>query len=351
MRMAILRWALGTVAALVMAAILVRTVARVRSETPEEAEEGKKEEAVKTTSRVSIQNGQAVITLDAETQSRAGIAVAPLRPITARQQVTAPAVVLSVLDLVGVRNNYLGAVARLEKARATVDVAQNEYDRLRALYQDSQNASQKALQAAQGVLRSDQADAQAAQQELALEAAAARQGWGDVVAKWIADDAPPLGRVLDQRDFLVQVTQPRDQLSAAPQTILLEVPASGETLAKFVSSFPRIDPRIQGVSFLYVTENRLALAPGLNLVARLSVGAPKRGVLMPRSAVVWWHGSAWVYQQTAPGRFVRCRVPTEAPLANALFVSRGFAAGDQIVIRGAQTLLSEESGSYTQARD
>ncbi len=347
MRMKKLKWVLGAAVALATAVILVRTIAQLGSEPEEEKE--KKEEAIKPPSRASVQNGQTVITLDAETQSRVGIAIAPLKAITARGQVTVPAVVLSAQELVGLRNSYVAALARLEKARANADVAQQQYGRLRTLYEDNQNASQKDLQAAQGNLRADQADVQAAQQALALEAAASRQSWGDVLAKWVIDDPPPLDRVLDQRDFLVQVTLPRDQLPAAPPTISLEIPGSRHTPATLVSSFPRVDSRIQGASFLYMTPNHVALAPGLNLVARLSVGTPMRGVLVPRSALVWWQGSAWVYQQIAPGRFVRRPVPTETPLENGIFVPSGFAAGDLIMIRGAQMLLSEEFRSQLQA--
>lgn len=347
-----LKWVLGGAFALVMAAILIRTFAQVRKDPPDQKEEEEeKGQAIKAPSRVSIQNGQTVITLDPETQSRVGIAVAPLEAVATREQVTAPAVVLSAQELVSARNNYVAALSRLEKARANVDVAQQEADRLKALYQDNQNASQKVMQSAQGALRSDQAEAQAAQQDLALEAAALRQSWGAMVAKWVVDDPPPLDRVLDQREFLVQVTLPAGAVSVGPETISLEIPKSSDTQGRFISSFPRVDPRIQGLSFLYVMPNHLGLAPGLNLVARLPVGQLMLGVLVPRRAVVWWQGNAWVYQQTTSARFVRRQVPTDTPLESGVFVSRGFSPGDQIVIRGAQTLLSEEFRSQIQPED
>jgi hypothetical protein len=348
-----LKWVFGGAFALVMAIILIRTFAQARKDPPDQKEEEEeKEQAIKTPSRVSIQDGQTVITLDPETQSRVGITVAPLEAVATREQVTAPAVVLSAQELVSLRNNYVAALTRLEKARANVEVSQQEFDRLKALYRDNQNASQKALQSAQGTLRSDQADAQAARQGLALEAAALRQSWGDAVAKWVVDDPPPLDRVLDQREFLVQVTLPAGAVSTtAPETISLEIPKSSHAQARLISSFPRVDPRIQGLSFLYVMPNHLGLAPGLNLVARLPVGQLMHGVLVPRRAMVWWQGNAWLYRQTTPGRFARRQVPTDTPLESGVFVSRGFSPGDQIVIRGAQTLLSEEFRSQIQPED
>lgn len=313
------------------------------------ADQDDAEEAIKTPSRVSIQNGQTMLTLDASTQSQDGIAVAPLKALDSRQQMMAPAIVLSGQELVTARTNYVTTEANLEKIRANMDVAQQEYNRLKTLYQDRQNAAQKDLQAAQGVLRSDQADAQAAQQELALQAAFVHQGWGGVIAKWVVDDTPVLERVLDQHNFLVQVTLPLGVISTPPETIALDIAGTSHVQARLISPFPRVDPRIQGPSLLYITHDHLGLAPGLNLLAHMLVGQPRRGVLIPQSAIIWWQGNAWVYQQTAPGRFVRRLVPTDTPVTNGIFVSTGFSPGDQIVIRGAQALLSEEFRSQIQS--
>ena len=181
---------------LVTAVLLIRTFAHVRKDPyDQDEEEEEKEEAVKTPSRASVQNGQTIITLDVETESQTGITVAPLKGITARTEITAPAVVLSAQELVTARNNYVAAQTALEKAEAGVQVMQQESDRLKALYEDNQNASQRALQSAEGSLRSGQADVEAARQDLALQAAAVRQSWGDVIAEWIIDGPPPLDRV------------------------------------------------------------------------------------------------------------------------------------------------------------
>src|SRR5262249_53730773 len=154
------------------------------------------------------------------------------------------------------------------------------------------------LQAAQGASRSDQAAARAAEQNMALEAAAVRQSWGNVVAKWIVDDPPPLDRVFGQNDSLVQLTVPASAVSVAPQTVLLDLPGSGHIQEKLIPASPRVVPRIQGASFLYIAQNRHGFPPGLNLTARLPVGRLLRGVVVPRQAIVRWQGRAWVYQQT-----------------------------------------------------
>ena len=344
------KWLFAAALAAMLAVILARVVAPARKAAADQDEDDEAE-AIKAPSRVSIQNGQTVLTLDTRTQSQVGIAVTPLKALTTREQVTAPATVLSGQELVSARTNYVAAKANLEKVRANTEVAQQEYDRLKTLFQDQQNASQKELQTAQGVLRSDQADADAAKQDLSLQEAALQQSWGNVVAQWVVNDARALGRVLSQRDFLVQVTLPAGVVSGAPRAISLEITGLAHVEANLISPFPRVDPRIQGVSLLYITHDHLGLAPGINLVAHMPTGRAMRGVLIPQSAIVWWQGNAWVYQRTVPGRFVRRLVPTDTPLANGLFVSTGFSPGDQIVVRGAQMLLSEEFRSQIQPED
>jgi hypothetical protein len=333
------------------AVLLVGIFAQVRKAAPDEDDEEDQNEAIQMPSRVSIQNGETVLTLDAETQSRAGIAVTSLQTMSTGGQISAPATVLSAQDLVGLRNSYVAASTELEKAQANADVARREYERLKALYEKDQNASQKSLESAEGTLRSNQADVGAAGQALALAGDAVRQSWGDAVARWVAGDTPELKGILNQSDLLVQVTLPADEVRTAPRALILELPGSLRTRASLVSPLPRIDPRIQGLSFLYVAPNHPGLAPGSTLTARLAAGPSRTGVLVPEEGVVWWEGKAWVYQQTAPDRFIRRALPTTNPVPSGFLVTRGFDPGEKIVFSGAQSLLSEEFRSQIQPED
>lgn len=334
------KWLFATAIAVLTTAILLWIFPGARPHALGQEQKG--EEAAELPSRVSIQNGETVLTLDSETQSRLGLRVAPLHSISMREDLTAPAVVLNVQDLVAARTGYAEAQSRLEKARANTEVTRREYDRVKALYQDNQNASQKALQAAEGASRVDAAEVAAASQGLALQAAAVRQGWGSVVEEWVIEGGSTLEQLLAMQKLLVQVTLPAGQTFVPSQTVSIEIPGAGLANSSLVSQFPRIDPRLQGVSFLYSLPARQSLAPGMNLVAHLRVGRNVQGVIVPESAVVWWQGKAWVYQQTAPNRFIRRTAITETPVSGGFFVVRGFAPGDSVVVRGAQILLSEE---------
>ena len=299
-------------------------------------------QAKKGPAQVSVENGQTVLTLDAPTQNRLGLEVATLTATVTRAQVTLPAAVLSVQDLATFRNGYVAMQAQLQKSRVEAHVARREYTRLKSLFEQNENISEKSLQSAEGTLQANEADVHAGEQQLNLQESVLRQEWGSVVAKWAVESSPKLQRVFDQREVLVQMTMPSGATFGAPKTISLEIPGGTRTEANLVSAFPRVDPRIQGTSFLYIAPAHLGLTPGVNLLGHLSVGSQMKGLIVPTSAVVWSEGKAWAYQQTASDRFSRRAVSTDAPVEKGFFVTEGFSAGDRVVTQGAQALLSEE---------
>jgi len=293
--------------------------------------------------KISFENGQAILTLDQQTQRRMGIEFSTLPPTVTRTQVAAPAVVLSVQELATFRNGYIATQSQIEKDRVDTEVARKEYSRLKMLFDNNQNISEKTLQSAEGSLRLLEVDQRTAEQQLNLQASVTQQQWGNVVAKWAMDGSPELERLLGMRETLLQVTLPFEQSYNAPRTIFVEIPGRSRSEATLISSFPRVDPRIQGGSFLYVSPGQPDFTPGVNLLAHIAVGNSMRGVIIPASAVVWSEGKAWTYLQTAPDQFSRREITTDVPVNDGYFVTVGFTAGSKVVRRGAQSLFSEES--------
>lgn len=292
---------------------------------------------------LSWEEGQPALIVDAATQTRLGLATLSLTPSFMRPQMTTPAVVLSPQDLPSSRSGYIAALAQLQKSRVEAEVAGREYARLKILFEENQNISEKSLQTAEGTSKARDADVHAAEQQLSLQESTVRQEWGGVVANWIVEDAQELQHVLDQHAVLVQMTLPADLSLGAPKSISLEVPGGTRMQADLVSPLPKVDPRIQGRSFLYLGPAHSGLAPGVNLLAHLSTGSPVSGVIVPSSAVVWSEGKAWVYQQTASDRFLRRVVATDTQLEKGFFIASGLTHGDKVVTQGAQALLSEEA--------
>jgi membrane fusion protein, multidrug efflux system len=298
--------------------------------------------AQKAPAQISTEKGQTVLTLDSPTQTRLGLEVVTLAATVTHAKVTYPAVVLSVHDLAASRNSYIAAQTQVQKSHIEADLARKEYTRLKTLFEENQNVSEKSLQSAKSTLDANEADARAGEQQLTLQQSVARQEWGSVAAKWAVEGSPELRRILDQSEVLVQLTMPSLTTYGAPKTVSLEIPGGTQTEANLVSAFPRVDPRIQGRSFLYCAQARPGLSPGVNLLAHLSVGNAMKGLIVPTPAVVWSEGKAWVYQQTAADHFTRRAVPTDIPVERGFFVAKGFSPGDKLVVQGTQALLSEE---------
>jgi hypothetical protein len=341
-----LKWVLAAVIAAAVIAILIVAYLRGRQEAAAEAEQ---EHPPAAASRVSTEAGQSFIALDGATQSANGIEARALTVTTEHQQLHANAVVLAVQNLTQLRTNYLSDLSQVDKAKAALDVSQQEYDRLKQLYEDNQNAAAKAVQAAEGTWHSDQVSFRAANEALHLNDTLTRQTWGEVVSKWLIDGSPALDRILTQKDLLLQVSLLPSSAGAPPKTVSIQSPGGKIQRADLVSPYPGVDPRIQSPSFLYLAQSAPDLAPGMTLTVLLRTGPSLRGVIVPSSAIVWWQGKAWAYSQIAPDRFARREVPTDVPVPNGWFVATGFAPGNKVVIRGGQQLLSEEFRSQIQS--
>ncbi len=305
---------------------------------------------VKEAAGASTQGSKSVLTLDKDAQIKGGIVVAPLETISHQEEVQAYGVVVELQDLADLYGNYSAAKAQVKKMQASLEASRKDYERVKTLYEDNKNVSEKAFQAAEATWRSDEASARAAQDALHSLEATARQRWGGVLAKWLFEVSPAFDRLIKQEDVLIQITLPSDvQISSAPQTAWVEAADGKRTSAEFLSLSPRTDPRLQGMSFFYLVPAQTpGLLPGMNVLAYLPVGPPVQGVVVPASATVWWQGKVWTYMQKEPEHFVRREVSTEAPVKDGWFVVKDLSAGDRLVVSGAQLLLSEEFHSQIQ---
>jgi len=316
-------------------------------------EEGEREHSLTVPSRVSTQDGERIITLDQDTQRRSRIVVAPLTAVSHQEEISAYGTVLSLQDLIDLWSNYAAAKAQVEKTQASLGASRKEYDRLKGLHAAHQNISDKVLQAAEATWRADEASARAAQEAVQAVERTARQRWGGVLAEWLSDTSPALDRLMQQRDVLVQITVPAGvHLGSAPPTARVQTGDGTVVPAKLVSPAPHTDPRIQGLSFFYLAPAQMSgLLVGMNVLASLPVGSQAPGVIVPASAVIWWQGKAWVYVQKDAHRFVRREIGTDIPLKEGWFMKDRLQAGEQVVVGGAQLLLSEEFRAQIQVSE
>jgi hypothetical protein len=118
----------------------------------------------------------------------------------------------------------------------------------------------------------------------------------------------------------------------------------------------RVDPATQGRAWLVSIArpanmmpeawSSIGLRPGQAIVARLPrAGAPIAGNLVPSSAVVRHAGKAWVWVQSADGAFARRPLDSNEPTpleSGGWFTTASWAKDARVVAVGAQALLSTE---------
>jgi hypothetical protein len=84
---------------------------------------------------------------------------------------------------------------------------------------------------------------------------------------------------------------------------------------------------------------------GMRVAGRLKLGGKVReGVVVPSAAIVWHAGKAWAYvkDDDEDDVFTRKEVSTALEMPGGWFDTGHFEEGDEVVVSGAQLLLSEE---------
>ena len=318
----------------------------------EAAVEAVREQQVKAPLRVSTKNGEALITLNAETQQRSGIETAVLTPMPYHEQVQAYGMVLDVARLTALSNNYANAKAQVQAAQAKLGMSKPALERAQKLYDYQQAISQAQKESAEAAFVADQASLAAAEAQVRTLTATAYQEWGSVLGRSLVDGSPMISRLIERQEFLLQITLPPGvSLPVPPATAAIEVGKGGRAVINFVSPGTRIDPKIQGVSFFYSAPAESGVLPGMNVLAFLPSGKVIDGVTVPASAIVWWQDRAWVYRRMGSETFTRVQIATEMPAAGGGYIVKDVPQDEEIVTRGAQLLLSEEFRAQIQVED
>jgi len=225
----------------------------------------------------------------------------------------------------------------LETAQAAYTASSNELARLHVL-QAQGNGSERALQAA---------EAGAARDRLAIQAVKDRAvvSWGPTLAE--LPDLPGFIRSLTSGEaILVRIDlSAGEPVPRRPENARI-ITLNGQTAkAHFFGDAPAVDPRWQGHPFLFLVKPAtFRVVPGEAVTAFLELpGEPLKGVIVPREAVVRAEGEAWIYR-LLPSKDSVKRVPVSLDHAvdAGYFVTKGATVENEVVVVGAQQLLSTE---------
>ncbi len=274
-------------------------------------------------------NGQTVVKLDPNEQRLIGLKVAPLQAAQAPTEVRGFGRVLDPAPLAAL-------VTEGATAQAALQASTKEYERVKTLFEQNQNASAKAFETAEAAMNKDRVARESVQLRLLA-------GWGKEIASR-PDLQAFVASLAARQAALIRVDLP---LGDRPKTR----PVDGRVApvgipenvieAQVLGSASTTDPQTQTEGYLLLAKTT-SLAPGAALVAYLAVPGPARsGVIVPREAVLRHEGGTFVYLQR-DDVFQRQAVTLERPLGNGWFSDQNLKPQGKVVVVGAQQLLSEE---------
>jgi cobalt-zinc-cadmium efflux system membrane fusion protein len=251
----------------------------------------------------------------------------------------------------------------LERARAAVSVSQRNYEREKRLY-EQEISPQKEMLDAEVIYRTAQADFNSAIAKLRSYGATSGTGGsyglrsavsGTVVERnaspgLIVGSSTNVFTVADLQHVWITVDVYEADLTRVHRGAAVAVAPTalpGETLQGRVSfAGGVVDSASRTIKVRVTVENESRrLRPGMFAQVRIAApaGAPvTESVALPEVAVQEVNGKQVVFVRTAPGRFVARPVTVGgAAPDNALLITRGVRAGDQVVTQGAFQLKSE----------
>jgi len=290
--------------------------------------------------------GKMMVRIDDEIGEYAGVEVHTLLKTNYFPESKALAKVVDLRPMLALRARYNQALASLNVAKVMKVSAVQELTRLKQLSKDAGSVAAKKVNYAQTKVNEAHAKLQGVSFNVQAVHDEALQTWGETVSSWILEkDSKEWQRLLSHQDSLLLVTLPAD-ISLAAEVSFIRIARDGSRQqarkAYFVSPALITDKVIQGETYFFKTATG-KLRSGMSLDAWVPKGSKSlEGVFISEQAIVWSDGQAWAYVQVDDEMYQRRSLLSGLAAAGGVFIQDEMLAGDKLVMRGAQMLLSEE---------
>jgi hypothetical protein len=285
------------------------------------------------------------IILAAKAQSASDLQTITLTSASDHPEFTAYGKAVNIQQLMELRHRYLVALTERGGATARFKQAEQNIRRQQDLYREGAT-SKRNLQVQQAQWQTDKAlfDASSVQGKAIIDEA--RLTWGNKLTEWaLSADADQLSGFLSGKKTLLHITLPVSK-RLANDIHSIEVEASGNRSqaikAELISAAPQTDATAQGESYFFQADGN-HIRTGMRVAAWIpEQGENRSGVVIPKSALIWYMDQAFVYIKTAEDQFSRRPIDYYSATTGGYFVGSGINAGEQLVVTGGQMLLSEE---------
>lgn len=293
----------------------------------------------------SALNDTALLRLSIERQRLGGIRVAALQGTVLNPEHAVQGKVVDISPLLELRTRYRAMLAEARIGESTLALAQKNRDRLARLSQESIIAT-KELVAAESTLAAETTRSATARHHLQEIREAAVHSWGTELFRLaIEEDSVLWDALLKRQKVLLLVALPANHaLPLGTRTIHVARNRDRQhaAIAELLSAAPNTDLLVQGETYFFHVD-AAHLRTGMRVDAWIPRGgSAARGVFLPASAIVWYGGLPWVYLQAGEETYRRVAITEYEEYGEGWFVRSGLRNGDQLVVAGAQLLLSEE---------
>lgn len=296
-------------------------------------------------SGVKMINGRLAVHLPETVQQQADIKLEKLEQAEYRKELHAVALVIDIQPLVKLRSDIREIQTGIKMAETALQVSSREYERLKLLHEEASNISDKDLQQSKLQWMSDELELQGKRNRFDDLKDESIQTWGSELTEQIINNSDIVQRLIERKLLLLLVTIENNQpLPEGADTATISQHGRPEFTgeAYFLARALHVDSKTLGQTYLFYTP-AVSLRTGQYIDAWITADNNlQQGVYIPPQAVIWYVDKPWVYQKTGKHSFVRKEVKDFAVTRQGWFVRNEFQGGDEIVIQGAQMLLSEE---------
>ncbi|MCX7088677.1 MAG: hypothetical protein NTV00_11560 [Methylococcales bacterium] len=262
--------------------------------------------------------------------------------------------VLDIQPLLTLREQYFSAQIENQSANTALTFTQQAIARTQELYRNGVNSQRQVQeqQMASGAIQARVSNSHARLQSINDQLMA---NWGITLSNWAKDPQnSDFARFINGQQALLLISLPAGH--SLPKGLShIDVDPNGERQspqqAQFIASAPQGSELSQGETYFFKTSRR-NLRTGMRLSAWMA--KPDKaltGFTIPASALIWHGGEATIFLKTAPEHFTRLLLKQYYPIAQGYFVAEALPANAEVVVTGAQLLLSHAFRALIPAED
>ena len=304
------------------------------------------EEEIESADRVAESDGISIVSLSPAVQKNSGISTKKVETMTYQDEIKSFGTVISIDTLVDTKSEVSNLKSQLSAYRISYQQHQVQYERLKALNADDKNVSDLAVQQAKAQLDHDRANVESTVLQIQNLKASLKLKWGALLSNAALSQRPTavFNKLLSRQNVLLQISLPFNTVDPQAGNIIEVTPLNGTKAIKatYVSVAVTSDHNGAGKTFYYsAPAENLRTGMRVSVQASASAKSATDGIIIPSTAVVWYAGTPWAYFKQDSNQFVRKPISADTEVDKGWF-NTGFDAESEVVIKGAQLLLSEE---------